>query len=165
MSYTVSPHTPWDNKETNCNKTWNHLSTLSISSSSQTWSQVSSHVSSRDTGTCDHWPNTSSLYLQLTWPSWLWNWLVTIWPKVVLLSQRSSAPKITSRSSGSSSSSSRRCRPPSRRHPGTSLLRSLSSARVRDALRSLDFNIFSKGRAYVLKKKKCFPLSRISCPG
>lgn len=70
------------------------------------------------------------LHPQLTSPSWPWSWPASSWPKVVLLSPKSSAPKTTSRCFGSSSSSSRRCRPPSRRPPGTSLPRSSSSARV-----------------------------------
>lgn len=67
---------------------------------------------------------------QHIWPSWLSSWPVTSWPKVAPSSPRSSAPKTTSHCSGSSSSSSRRCRLLSRKRPGMSLQRSLSSVRV-----------------------------------
>lgn len=105
---------------------------------------------------------------QPIWPSWLWNWPVTFWPKVAHSSQRSSAPRTTSRCFGSSSSSSRRCRPPSHRRLGTSPLRFLSSVRVSDTFwkKSLCFPFFLWVAASDhIEKLICLLLTRFSCPG
>lgn len=67
---------------------------------------------------------------QHTWPWWLWSSPVSFSTKEELLSPKFFAPKTTSRLCGSSSSSLRRFKPPNLRHPVTSLLKSLSSAKV-----------------------------------
>lgn len=107
----------------------------------------------------------SSLTLQPIWPSWLWSWPASFWTKAGRLSPRSSAPKTTSRYSGSFSSSSRRCRPLSRRRPEMSLQRSSSFVRVSRSYRLL---VSDKMKIKLHKSWTIFVFvlfTRFCCPG
>lgn len=105
----------------------------------------------------------SSLTLQPIWPSWLWSWPASFWTKAGRSSPRSSAPKTTSRCSGSFSSSSRKCRPQSHRRPETSPQRSLSFVRVS---RSHQLLVSDKMKIKLHKSWTIFVLfPRFCCPG